>query len=353
MRIALIGWQGSGKSTLFTALTGMPPAIGEEAHPGQAVVPDPTLDRLHELYPPAKKVNAKVEYLDIAGLAASQKKAGLKRSLMNHVQAANVLAVVVGVFQHQGEDLKTVAGKARADLEDLEVELLLSDLGVAETRLEKIRQTKQRGLKVDAAEERAIEKVVEALNDETPLRDVEFGAEEDRAIRAYAFLTRKPLLIVINHAEEQDGGELAGLVSGMGEGTHRRVEVLNGSLEAEIAQLDEEDREVFLEEMGLDTPASDRVLRAGFDLLGLIRFYTVGDDEVRAWPIPEGTVAVDAAGEIHSDLARGFIRAEVVPAEDLLRLGSLARCRDEGILRLEGKQYTVQDRDVMHIRFAV
>jgi GTP-binding protein YchF len=352
MRIALIGWQGGGKSTLFTAVTGSQAAIGEEAHPGTALVPDDVLDRLHELYPPAKKINARVEYLDIAGLAASQKKSGFKRSMINHLQGSEVLAAVIGVFHLGPKPVEEIAGAVHSDIADLETEMLLSDMQIAESRLEKISQSRQRGLKVDAIEEGALQKALTALNEETPLRNVEFSGQEELALRTYSFLSQKALLIVVNHGEEQDGSELKGALSDLSS-TRRRVEVLNAQLEAEIATLDEDDRGPFLEDLGIESPAADRVINAGFSLLGLLRFFTVGDDEVRAWPIPEGMVAVDAAGEIHSDLARGFIRAEVVHSDDLLRLGSLAKCRDEGVLRLEGKQYVVRDGDVMHIRFAV
>lgn len=353
MQIALIGWQSSGKSTLFTALTGNQPSIGEEAFQGTAIVPDPILDAHHELYPPAKKVNARVDYLDVVGLAASQKQSGLKRSLVNHIQGANVLAVVIGVFQHGDVDTESIAEDIKLQLEDLETELLLSDMQIVENRIERIEHSKKRAQKVDPLDEKVMHKVQEALENETPLRLVDFAEDELKAMRSYAFLTLKPLLIIVNHSEEQDGKAIAASLEDVSSGAHRQVEVLNASIEAEIAQLEQEDRELFLEEMGIETPASDRVIRAGFNLLGLIRFFTVGDDEVRAWPIPKGMIAMDAAGTIHSDLSRGFIRAEVVHSDDLLRLKTLSACRDQGLLRLEGKQYVVTDGDVMHIRFAV
>lgn len=352
MRIALIGWQGGGKSTLFTALTGAQPSIGEEAHPGTAKVPDTTLDELHTLYPPAKKVNARVDYLDIAGLATAQKKSGIKRSLVNHIQGSEVLVAVIGVFMQGEADAADLAEIVREEVNDLETEMLLSDMQIAEGRLEKIGQSKQRGLKTDPIEEGALKKALDILNEEKPLRETEFTAQEELALRTYALLSQKPLLIVVNHGEDQDGSALAETLKDFA-GEKRHLEMLNAQLEAEIATLDEDDRALFLEEMGIASPAADRVINAGFDLLGLIRFFTVGDDEVRAWPVRRGIEAVNAAGEIHSDLARGFIRAEVVPSADLLRLGNLSKCRDEGILRLEGKQYVVQDGDVMHIRFAV
>jgi len=352
MRIALIGWQGGGKSTLFTACTGTQPSIGEEAHPGTAIVPDDTLDLLHELYPPAKKINARVDYVDIAGLAPSQKKSGFKRSLINHVQGANVIAAVIGTYQFSDLPSSELADSVISDVTDLETEMLLSDMQIAENRLEKMQQSRQRGLKIDAIEQTALEKAMAALNDEKPLREIDFPIEEERALRTYAFLTKKPLLIAVNYNESQNGDEILAALESLA-GENRRLVAINASLEAEIAVLEPEDRATFLEEMGISTPASDRVIQAGFDLLGLIRFFTVGDDEVRAWPIPRETAAVDAAGEIHSDLARGFIRAEVVPSTELLARKTLNACKDAGLLRLEGKQYIVQDGDVMHIRFAI
>lgn len=352
MQIALIGWQGSGKSTLFQALTGSAPSIGDEAHRGTAQVPDHVLDELHNLYPPAKKVNARVDYLDVVGLAASQKRAGIKRSLVNHLQGANVLAVILGVFHHTGKSIPSLADIVRNELADLEIEMLLSDMQIAETRLEKVRASKQRGISVDEYELSALEKAVKLLNDERPLRQLELNSSEEKAIRGLGFLTQKPLLVIVNHGEEQDRSALLEELVDLGS-EDKRLELLNASLEAEIASLDEEDRELFLGEMGLEIAASDLVIRSGFELLGLIRFFTVGDDEVRAWPVKRGSDAVEAAGTIHSDLAKGFIRAEVVTSRDLLELGSLTACRDKGLLRLEGKQYIVEDGDVMHIRFNV
>jgi len=353
MQIALIGWQSGGKSTLFTALTGQQASIGEEAHLGTAKVPDKRLDDLHGIYPPAKKINARVDYLDVAGLAANQKQSGLKRSLVNHLQGANVLANVIGIFQLGAESSEDLAEEILSQVNDLEAELLLSDLQIAENRMEKMNASKNRGVKPDPIEYQTIEKVLDALNEEKALRLVEFSNNEEKLIRSYGFLSQKALLTIVNHGEDQNGPELEKLLLDKITGEQKLLEVLNASLEAEIAVLDEEDREMFLEEMGIETPASDRVINAGFNILGLIRFFTVGDDEVRAWPIKRETIAVDAAGEIHTDLSRGFIRAEVVHSDDLLRLGTLSKCRDEGLLRLEGKQYIVKDGDIMHIRFAV
>ncbi|MCB2210679.1 DUF933 domain-containing protein [bacterium] len=353
MQIALIGWQSSGKSSLFKAVTGAEPSVGEEAHPGVATVPDAVLDNLHQLYPPAKKVRARVDYLDIVGLSAGQKKSGFKRSLVNHLQGSTVLAAVIGVFQHGELDAASLAEDALMQLADLETEMLLSDLATAEPRLEKIDAQKKRGQKIDDFERQALVRSLELLNEERPLRELEYTAEEEKAIRGLGFLTQKPLLIVVNHGEDQDGDAVQSELVKSISGTLKQAIVLNTALEAEIGALEEVDRAAFLEEMGIATPAADKVIQASFEMLGLIRFFTVGDDECRSWPIVDGTPAVSAAGTIHSDLERGFIRAEVVHADDLLRLGAMSKCRDEGLLRLEGKQYIVKDGDIMHIRFAV
>ncbi|MBS1261754.1 MAG: Ribosome-binding ATPase YchF [Calditrichaeota bacterium] len=353
MQIALIGWQSSGKSTLFSAVSGSAPAHGEEAHPGVALVPDQTLDRLFDLFPRTKKVNARVDYLDVVGLAPGQKRSGIKRALVNHLQGATVLAPVIGVFQHGPRDACELVEDARRQLDDLEIEMLLSDLATAEPRLAKIEAQKQRGQEIDEFERQALRRCIEWLDEERPLRTLALTGEEEKAIRGHGLLTRKPLLVTINHGEDQDGATIRARAREQLAAEQRRVIVLNAALEAEIAALDEEDRELFVTEMGIETPAADKLIRAGFDLLGLIRFFTIGDDEVRAWPIAEGADAVAAAGTIHSDLARGFIRAEVVHADDLIRLGSLSACREQGLLRLEGKTYRVADGDLLYIRFAV
>ncbi len=353
MQIALVGWQGGGKSTLFTALTGSPASIGDEAHPGVATLPDETLDQLHDLYPPSKKINAKVTYVDVAGLSAGQKQSGIKRSLVNHLQSSNVLVPVIGIFHLIGESVEDIAGEIKSQLDDLEIEMLLSDLVIAENRIERMDADKGRSIKIDNIEYDALQKALAALNDDKPLRRVEFTESEDKTLRGMAFLTKKPLLVVINHGEGQETEAIEAAVRDDIVSDNKLLVSVNGSLEAEIAVLDEEDREMFLEEMGLTKPVSARVINASFDLLGLVRFFTVGDDECRSWPIPKDMIAVDAAGEIHSDLSRGFIRAEVVSCTNLLELGSLSACRDKGLLRLEGKNYAVQDGDIMHIRFAV
>lgn len=355
MQISLTGLQSSGKSTLFTALTGKEPAIGETVHPGIALVPDPILDQLHQMWPMAKKVPARVEYLDVAALSTEDDRGGIKRSLVNHLQGSNVIALIVGIYHLPDSPIDELIQKVRDEVTDLEAEFLLSDLQIAENRRDRLEANRKRGLKAeyDPREVSLIEQIIEHLNNEVPLRDISLNEKELKLLRSYAFLTLKPMMIIVNRYESQDGDGLLEALKDLGNGDQRALHVIDARLEAEIAQLPVEDQAEFLEDLGIKQPASNLVIRSGFELLGLCRFFTVGEDEVRAWPIPRGTVAVDAAGEIHTDLQRGFIRAEVVRTSDLLELGSMSACRDKGLLRLEGKSYVVQDGDVMHVRFAV
>ncbi len=328
--------------------------MGEEVHPGITEVPDPLLDRLHALFPPLKKIPARVEYLDIVGLAASQRRSGFKRSLINHLQGSNMLAAVIGTFQSGDASTDKLANDALSELNDLEAELLLSDLMAAENRLKRIEQAKKKPKQeLDPLEEQTLRVVMENIGKETPLRQIEFESEQKRKIRSFGFLSQKPLLVIVNRGEEQDGETLADALEDRVTGPGRRLEVVDAKLEAEIAVLEPADRDNFLSELGIESPASERVIRTGFELIGLIRFFTIGDDEVRAWAIPGGTTAIDAAGGIHTDLQRGFIKAEVVQAEDLIEAGSLSACRDKGLLRLESKDYTVADGDMIYVRFNV
>ncbi len=355
MQISLVGWRSSGKSTLFTALTGKEAVIGETAHPGFALVPDSRLDRLHQLSPHLNKIPARVEYLDIAGLTYEEEKTGVKRSMINFLQGANVLATVIALFHLDTPDPESLINHVQKDLLDLETEFLLSDMQIAENRLERINADKKRGTLPETAQcEMAIlQRILDALNNEQPLRELDFNPEEEKTIRPFAFLTQKPLLIVVNCSDSQDLPAIENALQSALAGQNRAIFAVNARLEAEIALLDEPDRAAFLEELGIKQAASERVIQAGFKLLGMISFFTIGDEEVRAWAIRNGASALEAAGTIHSDMERGFIRAEVIASEDLIKHGSFSACRDLGILRLEGKKYIIQDGEVMHVRFAV
>ncbi|MBZ0263878.1 DUF933 domain-containing protein, partial [bacterium] len=250
-----------------------------------------------------------------------------------------------------GED--DILESIKGDIDDFESELILSDMQTVENRLERLAGNKKRGTKTDPVELKLLEKLQQTLENESALRNLQIDSQETKMIRSFGLLSQKPLMVILNRSEDQDAELFNNAALTVLENANRKLVVVDARLDAEIATLEEEDRVMFLEEMGIDRPAADIVMQTGYALLGLISFFTVGDDEVRAWSIPSGTPAVEAAGTIHSDLQRGFIRAEVVSSEDLLREGSLSGCRDKGLLRLEGKTYVVQDGDVMHVRFAV
>jgi GTP-binding protein YchF len=245
------------------------------------------------------------------------------------------------------------------DARMLELELILADLGTVERRLERLEANIKKANKAEDVAERAVMlKMKEALEAERPLRDLTLSEEDRRKVRGYALLSEKPLLLVVNMGEEQvrQAGatlEKTGLVAFAGEGTSRAVCAVSAPIEAEMAQLSAEDAQAFREDLGLQEPGLDRVIRTSYELLGLISFLTAGEDECRAWTIPRGARAQQAAGEIHSDIERGFIRAEVVAFADLMKAGSLAACREQATLRLEGKDYVVRDGDVINFRFNV
>ena len=357
MEFGILGLELSGKTTLFSLLTGHDPAAvhGKPgAHVGIAQVPDPRLDRLSALFAPRKHTPATVRFVDIPGIV----KGGSASLNVPELRTMDGLAVVVRSFAsdavpHPEGDL----GPAR-DLELVETELLLADLAVAESRLERLARDLARRKAPELETERdALERCHTALEAGTPLRRIGLTADERRVLKGFTFLTAKPMLVILN-AGEGEAGDLAGAVERAGlAGVHAQPGVaasaVCASIEQEIARLAPEDQAAFLADLGLPDRALDRLLRAAYALLGLVSFFTAGEDECRAWSIPAGTTAVKAAGVIHSDFERGFIRAEIVPWQELLDAGSFAACRPRGTLRLEGKEYVVQDGDVITFRFNV
>ena len=241
------------------------------------------------------------------------------------------------------------------DVETMDLELILADLEVVERRIERLQRSAKGGAKPEEKKELELLSgvILPALEQEKPLRDIALAPEDEKRLRGFQMLSAKPMLIVVNVSDSDVATtDPAGLGIASNDAACRAV-VVSAPIEDEIVQLGEEEQKEFLADLGLEEPSLDRVLRASYELLGLISFFTVGEDEVRAWTIRRGTVARDAAGVIHSDIARGFIRAEVVFWEDLVRLKTLAACRDQGILRLEGKEYVMKDGDVAHFRFNV
>lgn len=343
MRIGIIGPAGAGKSTVFECLTG----VGLQAVPGRETtvgvvrVPDPRLDVLSALYNPKKTTPAEIVFVD-TGTSASA--SGKLSALTGALADCDALAIVVGGFS--GED-------PVGALESFLLDLTLADLSVVETRLERIEKDVQRGRKDSAAERPLMERLQAALEQGQRVASVAVSPEEDRMLRGYQFITRKPALVLANVAEKDLGNGVGRSVLETAATVGLPSFELCAPLEQEISRLPEGERQAFLEDFGLTVAARDRFIRAAYDLVDLISFFTVGPDEVRAWSVRRGTLAPQAAGKIHSDIERGFIRAEVVAYDDLTREGSHQACRSKGLVRLEGNTYEVKDGDVIEFRFSV
>ena len=358
LRAALIGFPSTGKTTLFRLLSRIGAPLGEtggrqEAHVGVAQVPDPRLDRLTELFEPQRRVPATVEITELAGHGGA-------RSLIDVSAFRNADALLHVLRMFRDDRVPHTAGKVdpARDATQMEDELILADLGVAERRLERIRQDAKKGKSRELEEEaRGIELCRTALEEGRPLRALSLDADDARRVRGFSFLSAKPVLVVLN-LDEADVADPAGAIeraaiSEFLSGAATEAVPVCAKIELEIAELAADDRAVFLADLGLTDSGLDRVIRASYHLLGYISFFTTGKDECRAWSVPRGTSAHDAAGQIHSDIARGFIRAEVVHYSALTaRGGSLAACREHGEVRLEGKGYEVLDGDVINFRFA-
>ena len=359
LRTGLIGVASAGKTTLFQLLTrargaGGPAAARQDASVGPALVPDPRLDRLAELYAPRRRTPATVTFVDMAARPA----AGAALVDVAPYRTANALLHVVRAFRDVAVPHPAESIDPARDVRAMEDELILSDLAVAERRIERIEKDRRKGLAKDQdAEIAVLRRSVEALEAGTPLRSLDFDRTAGKLLRGFQFLSAKPLLLVLNSDEAdaavaaEDALRAAGLDDFLEQPGVRALTVC-ARIELEIAELDAADAAAFLADLGLRDAGLDRVIRATYDLLGYISFFTVGEDECRAWSIAAGTRAQDAAGEIHSDMARGFIRAEVVACDPLLARGSLAECRKHGEVRLEGKDHVIRDGDVINVRFA-
>jgi GTP-binding protein YchF len=367
LRAALIGFRSSGKTTLFQLMT----SVREQARGGSgktetvigiSKVPDARLDTLTAMFNPRKRVAATVEFADMAVAGQTVGAQALVDVLA--YKNADALVHVLRAFDdpavpHPGGSVNPVR-----DAQAMEDELILADLGVAERRLERLEKDLKKVRSAEFERERDVLAACRAaLEEGRPLRALELKGDDLKRLRGFQFLSAKPLLIVINVDESQltaaDGGgtrvdriaAVVGLTSFLSRAATAAAAVC-AKIELEIAQLEASDAAAFLADLGLQESGLDRVIRASYDLLGYISFFTVGEDECRAWSIPRGTVAQLAAGEIHSDIARGFIRAEVVAYDRLIERGSMAACREHGEVRLEGKEYVVQDGDIINFRFA-
>ncbi|MCM2358128.1 MAG: redox-regulated ATPase YchF [Geobacteraceae bacterium] len=361
MKTAIIGLANSGKTTIFNALTGLNlevttfPTLAADPHTGVVKVPDPRITRLTEMFKPKKSTRATVEYIDYIGLTKGDMEQN--RKVFDLIRDADAIVHVVRGFADEAIVHPMGSVNPCRDAETVELEMIFGDLELVEKRLERMAQGAQRGKKPDEAEQRLLVKCREALEQETPLRDLAFTEEEQKAMRALQFMSIKPQLIVLNVAEQDVNSAGTGAVTGelqeFFKGRQVRVVSLCGKIEMEIAQLPPDEAEAFLDDLGIAEPALNKLIRLSYELLGLISFLTAGEDEVRAWTIRKGTDAQRAAGKIHSDIERGFIRAEVVAYDDFIVHGSLAAARDKGLVRLEGKTYEVKDGDIINFRFNV
>jgi len=360
LRAGLIGFPSSGKTSLFQLLTSardLPRAGGKsEANVGVSRVPDDRLDQLTALFNPRKHTPATVEFADIAGVGGAKTGAAALLDVAAF-RTADALLHVVRMFRDPSVPHPSGSVDPARDVRMMEDELILADLGVVERRLERLERDLKKGNTPDLKKEQEIlGRCRVALEEGKPLRALDLAVEDAKRLRGFQFLSAKPLLLVLNLDEADLSSadravQLAGL-EGFLSGAATRAVPICAKIELEIAQLEPEDAKAFLGDLGLKESGLARVIRASYDLLGYISFFTVGEDENRAWSIPRHTSAQLAAGEIHSDIQRGFIRAEVVRYEHLLARRTLAACREHGELRLEGKEYIVQDGDVINFRHA-
>jgi GTP-binding protein YchF len=342
MKIGLVGYPGSGKSTVFGALTGMAVETGYgagKANLGVVKVPDSRVDALAGLYSPKKTTYAEITFTDLGG-----KGEGVDRAVLNEMRNVDALCQVLRAFP----DATGEAGDPLAELTGLETETLLADLEVVEQRIARLAKDRS-----NPRELALLERVRESLENEQPVRSLELSEEEAKSLSGYALLTGKPLLLVLNVAENDVAAPVPDALAKAAADRGVGLIALSAAVEMDIAQLDASEQGEFLESLGLPEPAKNRFIRAAFDLIDLISMLTAGPDECRAWPVPRGIRAPRAAGKIHSDIERGFIRAEVIRCDDLLAHGSEAKCKEAGALRVEGKEYVIQDGDVVNFRFNV
>lgn len=354
MRLGIIGLPQSGKTTVFNALTrGHQPLTTSggrfEVHTGVVDVPDKRVDDLSDMFKPKKTIYAKVTYADIAGLEGSR--SAISGQLLNLLTQMDGLLHVVRCFEDDNVPHPSGNVDPQRDIATMEAELLLNDMIAVERKLERLEDERRKGggreKPVIDREIALFERFKQALSGEVPLREIELTAEEQKTLSGFGFLTRKPMLVLLNLHEGQEMPPV--------EYSHPHCDLvaLQGKLEMEIAQLDPADAEDFMAEYGITELGLARVIRVSYGLLGLISFFTVGPDEVRAWTLQRGSSAYEAAGEIHTDLQKGFIRAEVIPYDELITLGGLTEAKAKGRLRLEGKEYVVNDGEIVHIRFNV
>jgi GTP-binding protein YchF len=349
MKLGIIGLPQSGKTTIFNALTrGNAPTTASagrfEVHTAVVDVPDPRVTKLSGMFNPKKTIYAKVTYADIAGLETGSAKSGISGQLLNQLAQMDGFLLVVRAFESDLVMHPSGSVDAKRDVESMLSELLLNDLIAVERKVEKLGDEKKKGGTDKILNERQtvlFTRLLEALNNNIPLRQLEYSLEDQKELASFGLLSRKPVLLVFNTGEAQSAPQMKLDVPSV---------ALMGKLEMEMAQLPAEDAAMFMEEYGIKELSLNKMISLSYELLRVQSFFTVGEDEVRAWETKIGATAQESAGEIHTDLSRGFVRAEVVAYEDLISLGSMAEAKSKGKFRLEGKEYIVKDGDIVHIR---
>ena len=364
MKLGIVGLPNVGKSTLFNALTNAGaqsanyPFCTIDPNVGVVAVPDERLDRLAEMYHPEKFTPAMIEFVDIAGLVRGASKGeGLGNKFLSHIREVDAIVHVVRCFSD--DNIIHVDGSVDPlrDVETIDLELIFSDMEIVERRLERVRKFVKNDKSL-LAEEAVLERVLKALEDGRCARSVSMTEEEEALLYEARLLTMKPIIFVANVAEDDVASDLSGNAAYAKLAAHAKEQgaeiiAVSARIEAELAELEGDDKALFLEDLGITESGLDKLIRASYRLLGLISFLTAGEKEVRAWTITKGTKAPQAAGKIHSDFERGFIRAEIVAYDDLMREGSMVAVKDKGLLRSEGKEYVMQDGDVTVFRFNV
>lgn len=354
MQTGIIGLPLSGKTTIFNALTNARRATGVsgasrlEVFTAAVNVPDERVDKLTSMFKPRKTVYAQVRYTDISGsereMSATQ---GISGPLMNALATMDALAIVVRAFEDDSIPHPSNSVDPNRDLHQLESEFILLDMVAVEKRLERIDESMKKGARDKELLGRELplfQQMLEVLQQEKPISTLGFDDEQIKSVRGYGLITLKPMMVIINEGEQEWQQAIVSTY------LNSAMVSIKGKIEAEIAELPSDEASVFMEDYGITVSGNIKALRTSYDLLGLQSFFTVGEDEVRAWTVRRGATALECAGAVHTDIMKGFIRAETVSYDDLVALGSLSAARDKGKLRLEGKEYIAQDGDIMHFR---
>jgi GTP-binding protein YchF len=350
MKLGILGMPLSGKTTVFELLaeTRIDNRNQKKANLAMVRIPDKRIDHLSSVYKPKKTTYAQLEIVDIPGINESERKSS--GMFLDNVRKADALLLIVRGFA----DVSGLAADPMGDMENLSYELLLSDLDLIEKRIQRINDSKKKNTMLEELE--LLNQLRAALSDELPLSSVELGPEEQKALSSYQFLTLKPMLVCLNLSDEHlNSGAYPGREAVTAYCTERGIPLveLSANIEQEISELPAEERKEFLSDLGLEESGLSRIARGLYERLQLLSFFTVGEDEVRAWTIYRGTIAKHAAGKIHSDIERGFIRAEVFSYGDFTAWGTVAALKEKGLFRLEGKEYVILDGDIVHFRFNI